>query len=385
VTSAGWKFWDKSRMGDQTDLLWLRAQYSLAASYANLYFCLSHPKLCDEKPDTKVPAEEARTKAKELAASLLLRSSFIVESSGQGDFVDLARVAEPAALILLAMVLKPGETAKADATQARLNGRRDASVRQVEPLSREELMRKLRGEGLSRDNLIEFVQEKGFLGRAGPLPYRARYNLACYYASLGDEATKDSGRKDNYERAMKELAYALEPWRPSLVEWAKRDPALAGLRKGAAAAWNALLARDSGNASTVDRHSQLEGLRAVGAYHKALTELGINTEQELLERARTPSLRRTLAKELKVDVALVERWIRLADIMRIEGIGPRMASLLDAAAVSSLATLAASSPDQLAHLLHDVNVAERLIHAAPAESVVRIWVEEAKAMESRAS
>jgi len=52
------------------------------------------------------------------------------------------------------------------------------------------------------------------------LDYRARYNLACYYAG-----------RHQYQSALSELRGALETAPRDLVAWARDDPSLAGLRK----------------------------------------------------------------------------------------------------------------------------------------------------------
>jgi tetratricopeptide (TPR) repeat protein len=62
------------------------------------------------------------------------------------------------------------------------------------------------------------------------LSYRARYNLACYYARKGARAENETNKKAAYRRALQHLEYALERGGP-LVQWAREDPALKGLRE----------------------------------------------------------------------------------------------------------------------------------------------------------
>jgi hypothetical protein len=61
------------------------------------------------------------------------------------------------------------------------------------------------------------------------LDYRARYNLACYYAGRADDEAGDR-RTADFERAFSELRAALETAPRDLVVWARDDPSLAGLR-----------------------------------------------------------------------------------------------------------------------------------------------------------
>ncbi len=61
------------------------------------------------------------------------------------------------------------------------------------------------------------------------LPYRVRYNLACYYSMAGDK--KEGNEKLNtYKDALFHLDYALERG-GDIVQWAKSDPSLKGVRE----------------------------------------------------------------------------------------------------------------------------------------------------------
>jgi tetratricopeptide (TPR) repeat protein len=62
------------------------------------------------------------------------------------------------------------------------------------------------------------------------LSYRARYNLACYYAREGARVQGKGDKEAAYTRALQHLEYALERG-GSLVQWARDDPALDCLRK----------------------------------------------------------------------------------------------------------------------------------------------------------
>jgi hypothetical protein len=119
---------------------------------------------------------------------------------------------------------------------------------------RRSLIEGLERNALRDDDVIEYVQGLR-------LDYRAQYNLACYYAGVGDderrnpskpkeprtsegddEATTSSGDDaeksetpkykppTGYVRAFSALAEALKTAPFDLVEWAEDDPSLEGLR-----------------------------------------------------------------------------------------------------------------------------------------------------------
>jgi hypothetical protein len=98
----------------------------------------------------------------------------------------------------------------------------------------------LREKRATPTQIVEYV-------RTLPLDYRARYNLACYFAGVADTASsrsEPSARSRTTEaddRALSELAAALKssPW--DLVEWAKDDPSLGGIRKRRPSKFGALI------------------------------------------------------------------------------------------------------------------------------------------------
>lgn len=63
------------------------------------------------------------------------------------------------------------------------------------------------------------------------LTYRARYNLACHYSIYGEKAAVNvEQRNAAYKMALRHLEYALERG-GGIVEWAKKDLALNGVRE----------------------------------------------------------------------------------------------------------------------------------------------------------
>jgi len=81
--------------------------------------------------------------------------------------------------------------------------------------------------------LVEYV-----LGRA-QISTRTRYNLACYYTTLGRHA--EQHRDGVYELALASLDLALAAG--GLTEWAKEDPSLRALRAERAKEFEAIVAR----------------------------------------------------------------------------------------------------------------------------------------------
>ncbi|UCG68272.1 MAG: DUF4332 domain-containing protein [Thermoplasmata archaeon] len=91
--------------------------------------------------------------------------------------------------------------------------------------------------------------------------------------------------------------------------------------------------------------SEVKGIK--GPYDRKLRRAGLVTTKDLLKRCRNPSARNAYAKEMDLDPYLLLKWTRMADLMRIEGIGQQFAELLVFVGVDSLKTLAGSDPKHI--------------------------------------
>ena len=60
---------------------------------------------------------------------------------------------------------------------------------------------------------------------------------------------------------------------------------------------------------------------------------GVNNTDELLKVGATPQGRKDLAEKTGISDKLILEWVNLADLMRINGIGPQFSELLEAAGV----------------------------------------------------
>ena len=69
--------------------------------------------------------------------------------------------------------------------------------------------------------------------------------------------------------------------------------------------------------------------------------------------------------------------------MRISGIGPEYAELLEAAGVDTVKELATRNSDNLATKMGQINEQKKLTRAVPAATVVAKWVDAAKATTPR--
>ncbi|UCE38239.1 MAG: DUF4332 domain-containing protein [Thermoplasmata archaeon] len=91
--------------------------------------------------------------------------------------------------------------------------------------------------------------------------------------------------------------------------------------------------------------SEVKGIR--GPFHKKLRHVGLVTTKDLLQRCRTPVARKSYADEIGIDPYLLFRWTKMADLMRVEGIGQQFAELLILTGIDTMKKLAESDPKKI--------------------------------------
>lgn len=112
-----------------------------------------------------------------------------------------------------------------------------------------------------------------------------------------------------------------------------------------------------------------------------LQSLDITTTGQLLQKTRTPQLRQVLASQLQVKDNYVNKWVALADLARIPGIGCRYSGLLLHAGICSVAQLAQTPAYKLHRQILRLQVAMlRRRDLCPQVDVVAGWIKQAQAV-----
>ena len=125
--------------------------------------------------------------------------------------------------------------------------------------------------------------------------------------------------------------------------------------------------------------AQLTKIEGIGAsYAEKLKAAGISTTDALLEKGATPSGRKNLVEETGISNKLILRWVNMADLFRINGVGEEYADLLEAAGVDTVPELAQRNAAKLFEKMTAVNEEKKLVRNPPSESVVQKWVAQAK-------
>ena len=112
-----------------------------------------------------------------------------------------------------------------------------------------------------------------------------------------------------------------------------------------------------------------------------LQSLGIATTKDLLNKAKTPQEKQTLAGLLQLNIKYVSKWVALADLARIPSVGYQYCGLLLHAGVVSVIQLTQTPVHRLHRQIMRVQVAtmQRKDLCPPVE-LVQQWIKEAKSI-----
>lgn len=129
---------------------------------------------------------------------------------------------------------------------------------------------------------------------------------------------------------------------------------------------------------------KIADIEGVGdAMSQKLTKAGIKTVSGLLKKGATKKGRKELAEASGIDEAVILKWVNMADLYRISGIGKQYAELLEKAGVDTVKELRMRNAENLVAKLAEVNAAgkKRLVRLLPGLKRVEGWIEEAKKLE----
>lgn len=124
----------------------------------------------------------------------------------------------------------------------------------------------------------------------------------------------------------------------------------------------------------------VEGIGSV--YAEKLIAAGIETTEQLLEKCAKPAGRKALAEATDISGKLILTWANHCDLMRIDGVGPQFAELLEAAGVDTVKELKHRKAENLQPRLEEVNAEKHLVGRVPALKEVERMVAQAAELPS---
>ena len=128
--------------------------------------------------------------------------------------------------------------------------------------------------------------------------------------------------------------------------------------------------------------AKIEELEGIGpAYGAKLKAQGIDTIEQLLEKAATAKGRKELEEKTGIDGKRILTWANMADLCRIKGVGPQFSELLQAAGVDTIKELRHRRADNLHAKLTEVNAEKKLTRVVPTEDQIQGFIDFAKTLE----
>lgn len=126
--------------------------------------------------------------------------------------------------------------------------------------------------------------------------------------------------------------------------------------------------------------TEIEGIGDV--FSEKLQQAGIKTVNDVLEKGKSAKDRKALAAETGIEAKLILKWVNMADLFRVKGIGKEYSELLEKAGVDTVKELRNRNPENLLAKMEEVNAAGRqLVRSLPALKTVASWVETAKTLD----
>jgi predicted flap endonuclease-1-like 5' DNA nuclease len=123
----------------------------------------------------------------------------------------------------------------------------------------------------------------------------------------------------------------------------------------------------------------ISGLDGLGpGFAIKMRKAGIRTTEKLLETAKSLKGRQMLAEKTEIDQKQLLCVANLIDRMRIKGVGPDYAELLEAAGVKTVRELRYRNPARLADAMAKANLERKLVRVLPSQHTVERWIDQAK-------
>ena len=111
-----------------------------------------------------------------------------------------------------------------------------------------------------------------------------------------------------------------------------------------------------------------------------LSAKNILTTEDLLRYCTQSAAIIELAMSIGVEDFVIQRWLSLADLMRVPGINAEQALLLEATAIYSTIELAQQKPQRLAEKLSRQNTSLQIVSELPTEPLLVKWIAQASSL-----
>ncbi len=127
---------------------------------------------------------------------------------------------------------------------------------------------------------------------------------------------------------------------------------------------------------------KIEEIEGIGkARADKLAKAGIKTTGDLLAQGASARGRKVIAEQCSVSTVRLLKWVNMADLMRISGVGEEYSELLEAANCNTIKQLRRRNPTNLTQRMLEINAEKKLVRSPPTEAQVTKWVQQAGKLE----
>ena len=209
------------------------------------------------------------------------------------------------------------------------------------------------------------------------------------YTAMLQEREAETAKLQSRVSELEPLAVQINDWQTKYQSAiAEKDATISSLQGqlSAAAAGAATLAAVGGaatdeSAAATPSGGDLLEIEGIGDHYLSkLNAVNLYWQSELFEQGATKKGRVEIAEKSGINEKLILRWVNHIDLIRINGIGPQFAELLEAAGVDSVPELAQRNATNLQAKLAEVNAARNLVGREATLNEVADWIEQAKAL-----
>jgi len=125
---------------------------------------------------------------------------------------------------------------------------------------------------------------------------------------------------------------------------------------------------------------KISNIEGVGTkFADKLRRAGVRSVNALLENGGTRQGRKKLSETTGIDESTILKWVNMADLYRVKGVGSEYSELLEKAGVDTVKELAKRDADNLYKKMVEVNSTGRgLVRQLPGKKSVKNWVSHAK-------
>lgn len=127
---------------------------------------------------------------------------------------------------------------------------------------------------------------------------------------------------------------------------------------------------------------KIEEIEGIGpAMGKKLALANIKTTADLLKACCDKKGRSATAEVTGCSTTQLLKWVNMADLMRISGVGQEFSELLEAAGVDTVKELRNRNAANLAVAMKATNEKKKLTRVTPSEKTVQGWIDQAKTLD----